>query len=108
MESHEGPKLAVVQCQQSGEGDRRKNENISTMVITGTRKGKALAEHDLNAGRKVVSCSHRRSVASLPHTHQTHFAGDVSDEAAVVAMSDSLKSNSSAATRPSTTLTSHQ
>lgn len=64
---------------------------MSTIVITGTRKGigKALAEYYLNAGWQVVGCS--RGEASLTHTHYTHFALDVSDEDAVVAMARSIK-----------------
>lgn len=64
---------------------------MNTIVITGTRKGigKTLAEHYLNAGWRVVGCS--RGDASLIHKHYSHYALDVSDEQAVVAMARSIR-----------------
>ncbi len=56
------------------------------IIITGTRKGigKALAEHYLARGDVVCGCS--RGAASIAHPNYRHFALDVSDEGAVVAM----------------------
>jgi 3-oxoacyl-[acyl-carrier protein] reductase len=64
---------------------------MNTIVITGTRKGigKALAEYYLNAGWQVVGCS--RGEGSITHTRYLHFALDVSDEDAVVAMARFIK-----------------
>ena len=64
---------------------------MNTIVITGTRKGigKALAEYYLNAGWQVVGCS--RGGGSITHKHYAHFALDVSDEDAVVAMARFIK-----------------
>ena len=63
---------------------------MKTIVITGTRKGigKALAEHYLAAGWRVIGCS--RGEASLTQAHYEHFSLDVSDEAAVVAMARAI------------------
>lgn len=64
---------------------------MKTIVITGTRKGigKALAEHYLAAGWRVIGCS--RGEASLTQAHYEHFSLDVSDEAAVVAMARAIR-----------------
>lgn len=64
---------------------------MKTIVITGTRKGigLALAEHYLNCGWRVAGCSRGASV--IEHEHYSHFELDVSDEAKVVAMAQSLK-----------------
>lgn len=65
---------------------------MKTIVITGTRKGigKSLAEYYLAHGWKVVGCS--RGESSINHQHYQHFALDVSDEDAVVAMARQIKS----------------
>ena len=64
---------------------------MKIIVITGTRKGigKALAEHYLNTSWHVAGCS--RGESSIKHPAYTHFALDVSDEAAVVKMARTLK-----------------
>ena len=64
---------------------------MKAIVITGTRKGigKALAEHYLAAGWRVIGCS--RGEASLTQAHYEHFSLDVSDEAAVVAMARAIR-----------------
>lgn len=64
---------------------------MKTIVITGTRKGigKALADHYLAAGWRVVGCS--RGESSIQHEHYQHFALDVSDEDAVVSMARKIK-----------------
>jgi len=66
---------------------------VKTIVITGTRKGigKALADYYLAAGWRVVGCS--RGASSITHAHYQHFALDVSDEDAVVAMARKMKSS---------------
>ena len=66
---------------------------MKIIVITGSRKGigKALAEHYLNNGWRVIGCS--RGKASIEHSHYLHFSLDVSDENAVVAMTRKLKSD---------------
>lgn len=66
---------------------------MKTIVITGTRKGigKALADYYLAAGWRVVGCS--RGASSITHAHYQHFALDVSDEDAVVAMARKMKSS---------------
>lgn len=66
---------------------------MKTIVITGSRKGigKALAEHYLAAGWRVAGCS--RGDASIEHAHYQHFALDVSDEDAVVAMARKLRAD---------------
>ena len=66
---------------------------MKIIVITGSRKGigKALAEHYLNNGWRVIGCS--RGKASIEHSHYLHFSLDVSDEDAVVAMTRKLKSD---------------
>ncbi|MBC8189803.1 MAG: SDR family oxidoreductase [Puniceicoccaceae bacterium] len=66
---------------------------MKTIVITGTRKGigQALAEHYLAAGWRVAGCS--RGDASIEHAHYQHFALDVSDEDAVVAMARKLRAD---------------
>ncbi len=60
--------------------------NLSTYLITGTRKGlgKKLAEHYLLLGHKVAGCS--RGKSSIEHVNYLHFELDVSDERAVVKM----------------------
>lgn len=64
---------------------------MKIIVITGTRKGigKALAEYYLDAGWQVAGCS--RGKSSIQHEAYTHFALDVSDEAAVIKMARTLK-----------------
>ncbi|MFT5836589.1 MAG: 3-oxoacyl-[acyl-carrier protein] reductase [Candidatus Azotimanducaceae bacterium] len=64
---------------------------MKTIVITGTRKGigKELADYYLAAGWRVVGCS--RGESSIEHAHYQHFALDVSDEDAVVAMARAIK-----------------
>ena len=66
---------------------------MKTIVITGSRKGigKALAEHYLGNGWRVVGCS--RGEASIEHSQYLHFSLDVGDEDAVIAMSNNLKSD---------------
>ncbi|MBT62572.1 MAG: oxidoreductase [Puniceicoccaceae bacterium] len=66
---------------------------MKTIVITGTRKGigKELAEYYLAQGWKVIGCS--RGESSIPHEQYQHFALDVSDEQAVVAMARQIKSS---------------
>ena len=66
---------------------------MKTIVITGTRKGigKELAEHYLAEGWQVVGCS--RGEGSIEHTQYQHFALDVSDEGAVIAMARTLKAS---------------
>tara|TARA_B100001971_G_scaffold215165_1_gene258635 strand:- start:3632 stop:4327 length:696 start_codon:yes stop_codon:yes gene_type:complete len=66
---------------------------VKTIVITGTRKGigKELAEYYLAQGWKVIGCS--RGESSIPHEQYQHFALDVSDEQAVVAMARQIKSS---------------
>jgi 3-oxoacyl-[acyl-carrier protein] reductase len=66
---------------------------MKTIVITGTRKGigQAMAEHYLAAGWRVAGCS--RGEASIKHPHYQHFALDVGDEDAVVAMARQLKTD---------------
>jgi 3-oxoacyl-[acyl-carrier protein] reductase len=64
---------------------------MKTIVITGSRKGigKALAEHYLATGWRVIGCS--RGEGSIESPNYQHFALDVSDEDAVVAMARKLK-----------------
>ena len=64
---------------------------MKTIVITGTRKGigKDLAEHYIGHGWRVVGCS--RGEASIENTNYSHYALDVSDEKAVVAMAREIK-----------------
>lgn len=64
---------------------------MKTIVITGTRKGigKGLAEHYLAAGWRVVGCS--RGESSIENENYSHYALDVSDEAAVIAMARNIK-----------------
>ena len=66
---------------------------MKTIVITGTRKGigKELAEHYLAEGWQVVGCS--RGEGSIEHDHYQHFALDVSDEDAVIAMARTIKAS---------------
>ena len=66
---------------------------MKTIVITGSRKGigKALAEHYLGNGWRVVGCS--RGKASIEHSNYLHFSLDVSNEDAVVTMARKLKSD---------------
>lgn len=66
---------------------------MKTIVITGTRKGigKEMAEHYLAAGWQVVGCS--RGEGSIEHAHYQHFALDVSDEDAVIAMARTIKAS---------------
>ena len=66
---------------------------MKTLVITGTRKGigKEMAEHYLATGWRVVGCS--RGESSIEHAHYQHFALDVSDENAVVAMARQIKAD---------------
>lgn len=64
---------------------------MKTIIITGTRKGigKEMAEHYLATGWHVVGCS--RGEGSIEHAHYQHFALDVSDEDAVIAMARTIK-----------------
>ena len=66
---------------------------MKTIVITGTRKGigKEMAEHYLAEGWQVVGCS--RGECSIEHDHYQHFALDVSDEDAVIAMARTIKAS---------------
>ena len=66
---------------------------MKTIVITGTRKGigKEMAEHYLAEGWQVVGCS--RGEGSIENTHYQHFALDVSDEDAVIAMARTIKAS---------------
>ena len=66
---------------------------MKTIVITGTRKGigKEMAEHYLAEGWQVVGCS--RGEGSIDHAHYQHFALDVSDEDAVIAMARTIKAS---------------
>ncbi|MCH2074513.1 MAG: SDR family oxidoreductase [Puniceicoccaceae bacterium] len=66
---------------------------MKTIVITGTRKGigKEIADHYLAEGWQVVGCS--RGEGSIEHDHYQHFALDVSDEDAVIAMARTIKAS---------------
>ena len=66
---------------------------MKTIVITGTRKGigKEMAEHYLAEGWQVVGCS--RGEGSIEHANYQHFALDVSDEDAVIAMARTIKAS---------------
>ncbi len=66
---------------------------MKTIVITGTRKGigKEMADHYLAEGWQVVGCS--RGEGSIKHDHYQHFALDVSDEDAVIAMARTIKAS---------------
>ena len=66
---------------------------MKTIVITGTRKGigKEMADHYLGEGWQVVGCS--RGEGSIEHDHYQHFALDVSDEDAVIAMARTIKAS---------------
>ena len=66
---------------------------MKTIVITGTRKGigKEMADHYLGEGWQVVGCS--RGEGSIEHDHYQHFALDVSDEDAVIAMARTIKTS---------------
>ena len=66
---------------------------MKTIVITGTRKGigKETAEHYLAEGWQVIGCS--RGEGSIEHDHYQHFALDVSDEGAVIAMARTIKAS---------------
>ena len=66
---------------------------MKTIVITGTRKGigKEMADHYLGEGWQVVGCS--RGEGSIEHDHYQHFALDVSDEDAVIAMTRTIKAS---------------
>ena len=66
---------------------------MKTIVITGTRKGigKEMADHYLAEGWQVVGCS--RGEGSIEHEHYQHFALDVSDEDAVIAMARTIKAS---------------
>ena len=66
---------------------------MKTIVITGTRKGigKEMAEHYLAEGWQVVGCS--RGEGSIDHANYQHFALDVSDEDAVIAMARTIKAS---------------
>ena len=66
---------------------------MKTIVITGTRKGigKEMADHYLAEGWQVVGCS--RGEGSIEHDHYQHFALDVSDEDAVIAMARTIKAS---------------
>ena len=66
---------------------------MKTIVITGTRKGigKEMADHYLAEGWQVVGCS--RGEGSIEHDHYQHFALDVSDEDAVIAMARTIKTS---------------
>lgn len=65
--------------------------DAKVIVITGTRKGIGffLAETFLARGWRVVGCS--RGASDLEHAQYTHFELDVSDEAAVVSMMQSVR-----------------
>lgn len=60
-------------------------------LITGTRKGigRHLAEHYLTRGHRVIGCS--RQASDLDHPRYEHFALDVADEAAVLAMVSEIR-----------------
>ncbi len=64
---------------------------MKTIVITGTRKGigKELADYYLGAGWQVIGCS--RGESTIENPNYEHFALDVSDEDAVVAMARAIK-----------------
>mgnify|MGYP001233446914 FL=1 len=66
---------------------------MKTIVITGTRKGigKEMADHYLAEGWQVVGCS--RGEGSIDHANYQHFALDVSDEDAVLAMARTIKAS---------------
>ena len=66
---------------------------MKTIVITGTRKGigKEMADHYLAEGWQVVGCS--RGEGSIDHANYQHFALDVSDEDAVIAMARTIKAS---------------
>jgi 3-oxoacyl-[acyl-carrier protein] reductase len=66
---------------------------MKTIVITGTRKGigKEMAKHYLAEGWQVVGCS--RGEGSIKHAHYQHFALDVGDEDAVIAMARTIKAS---------------
>jgi 3-oxoacyl-[acyl-carrier protein] reductase len=66
---------------------------MKTIVITGTRKGigREMAKHYLAEGWQVVGCS--RGEGSIEHDHYQHFALDVSDEDAVIAMARTIKAS---------------
>ena len=66
---------------------------MKTIVITGTRKGigKEMADHYLGEGWQVVGCS--RGEGSIDHANYQHFALDVSDEDAVIAMARTIKAS---------------
>ena len=66
---------------------------MKTIVITGTRKGigKEMAKHYLAKGWQVVGCS--RGEGSIKHAHYQHFALDVGDEDAVIAMARTIKAS---------------
>jgi 3-oxoacyl-[acyl-carrier protein] reductase len=66
---------------------------MNIIVITGTRKGigKALAEHYLELGWRVIGCS--RGDGSFEHENYEHYSLDVGDEARVVEMARAIKKN---------------
>jgi 3-oxoacyl-[acyl-carrier protein] reductase len=66
---------------------------MKTIVITGTRKGigKEMAKHYLAEGWQVVGCS--RGEGSIEHPDYQHFALDVGDEGAVIAMARTIKAS---------------
>ncbi|MEM9103726.1 MAG: SDR family oxidoreductase [Pseudomonadota bacterium] len=58
-------------------------ENKSITLISGTRKGigKALAQHYLKQGHRVIGCSRR--AADWSHPNYCHYEGDIADESFV-------------------------
>ena len=64
---------------------------MKRIVITGTRKGigRSLAEYYLAQGWDVIGCS--RGAASIEHAQYRHYAVDVSDESAVIAMARDVR-----------------
>lgn len=61
-------------------------------IVTGSRKGlgRAMTEHLLNGGYRIVGCS--RAPSDLRHPNYRHFALDVADENAVEQMFNELSS----------------
>jgi len=64
---------------------------MKRIVITGTRRGigRSLAEYYLAQGWDVIGCS--RGAASIEHAQYRHYAVDVSDESAVIAMARDVR-----------------